>query len=80
MSLLLYLMHAQLQVVIVWQTNLVELLLIHSLAPSSPSFYVSRILYSYENFSKKYSSYFDVDKDHFTQWKEDVKIVPISDI
>ena len=41
-------------------------------APTSPSFYVSRILYNYDIFIKKFGHCFEKDQDRFTCWKEEV--------
>ncbi|OAO11794.1 oligomeric Golgi complex subunit 2 [Blastocystis sp. ATCC 50177/Nand II] len=39
-------------------------------SPSAPSFYVSRILYSFEGFDKKYKDFFANDLDRYTEWKQ----------
>ena len=38
-------------------------------APTSPSFYVSRILYYYEGFDKKYSKLLNIDSSLYSSWK-----------
>ena len=39
-----------------------------------PSFYVSRILYSFEGFDKKYKDFFANDLDRYTEWKQNVEL------